>query len=157
MFAEPWSAKSPTTTPRGIRFSARAAEAFAWAVQETTRRYGSADVAWGDVHRVRIGRVDVPVGGCNGDIGCFRVLWYKDDPDGKRQAVGGDGWILAVEFGPQPRAMSVLAYGESPLADSPYHSDQATLFARGVLKPVAWSEAEIARQSIRRYRPGESP
>ncbi len=155
MYATPWSAAAPTSTPSGIRFPARAAEAFAWAVGETSRRYGRADVAWGDVHRVRRGGVDVPVGGCNGDIGCFRVLWYADDPDGKREAVGGDGWILAVEFGDQPTAFSVLAYGESPRDDSPFHSDQAEMFARGELKSVAWSDADIARQTVRRYRPGE--
>jgi acyl-homoserine-lactone acylase len=155
MYAQPWSATAPTSTPRGIRFPDRAVEAFSWAVREATQRYGRADVAWGDVHRVRVGGVDVPVGGCNGDIGCFRVLWYKDVPDGKREAVGGDGWILAVEFADQPRAYSVLAYGESPRPDSPFHSDQAAMFARGELKPVAWSDADIERQTIRRYRPGE--
>jgi acyl-homoserine-lactone acylase len=157
MYAQPWAASAPRSTPRGIRFSDRAVDAFTWAVHETAQRYGRADVAWGDVHRVRVGDVDVPVGGCNGDIGCFRVLWYKDDPDGKREAVGGDGWILAVEFGDQPRAYSVLAYGESQRADSPFHSDQAAMFARGELKPVAWSEAEIERQTVRRYRPGALP
>lgn len=156
MYAQPWSTSAPTATPRGIRFPARAAEAFAWATTETVRRYGSSDVAWGDVHRVRVGAVDVPVGGCNGDIGCFRVLWYKDDPDGKREAVGGDGWILAVEFGDQPRAYSVLAYGESPREDSPFHSDQAAMFARGELKPVVGSDKDIDAQTIRRYRPGET-
>jgi acyl-homoserine-lactone acylase len=69
--------------------------------------------------------------------------------------VGGDGWVLAVEFGDQPRAYSVLAYGESPRPDSPYFSDQAAMFARGELKPVAWSEADIAKQTVVRYRPGE--
>ena len=155
MFAQPWSAAAPTTTPRGLRSPAPAVAAFAWAVDETVTRYGRADVAWGEVHRVRIGDVDVPVGGCNGDIGCFRVLWYKDDPDGKRQAVGGDGWILAVEFGAEPRAYSVLAYGESPRPDSPFHSDQAAMFARGELKSVAWNERDIAKATVRTYHPGE--
>lgn len=155
MFAVPWDPKAPVKTPRGIKSLPRAVDAFAWAATETAKRYGRVDVAWGDVHRVRRGTVDVPVGGCSGDIGCFRVLQYRDDPDGKRQAVGGDGWVLAVEFGDQPRAYSVLAYGESPRPDSPYFSDQAAMFARGELKPVAWSEADIAKQTVVRYRPGE--
>ena len=104
-----------------------------------------------------MGTVDVPVGGCNGDIGCFRVLQYRDTQDGKREATGGDGWILAVEFGDQPRAFSVLAYGESPKPDSPFHSDQAAMFARGEVKPVAWSEKDIKRFTVRQYRPGISP
>lgn len=97
-----------------------------------TRRHGRADVAWGDVHRVRVGRVDAPVGGCPGALGCFRVLNFATDPDGRRSVVGGDGWVLAVEFGRRaPRAYSVLAYGQSPRPDSPYHHDQAAMFARG--------------------------
>jgi acyl-homoserine-lactone acylase len=155
MYAVQWSFDDPTSTPRGIRFPERAVEAFTWAVNDTRQRYGSVDVPWGDVHRVRVGDVDVPVGGCSGDIGCFRVLWYKDDPDGKRSVRGGDGWILGVEFGDQPRAVSVLAYGESPREDSPFHSDQAAMFARGEVKPVLWSEKDIEANTVKEYRPGE--
>ncbi len=154
MFAEPWSIERPVTTPRGIRDPARAVDALAWAVEETVRRYGAVDVAWGEVHRVRIGDVDVPVGGCSGALGCFRVLNFRTDPDGRRVVNGGDGWVLAVEFGDRPRAYSVLAYGQSALPDSPYYGDQAELFARGEMKRVALTEAEIAAQTIRRYRPG---
>jgi len=50
-----------------------------------------------------------------------------------------------------------LAYGESPRETSPYHADQAELFARGQLKPVAWSERDIEAQTIKKYRPGEMP
>jgi acyl-homoserine-lactone acylase len=155
-YAQPWRASAPTSTPRGLRSPSRAVEAFSWAVSEMTRRYGTFDVAWGEVHRVRRGNVDVPVGGCSSDLGCFRVLTYRDDPDGKRVATGSDGWILAVEFGDQPRAYSVLAYGESPRPESPFFSDQAAMFARGELKLVAWGEADIAAQTIRRYHPGEA-
>ncbi|MDQ4081146.1 MAG: penicillin acylase family protein, partial [Gemmatimonadota bacterium] len=154
MFAEPWRADAATTTPRGLKDARRAADAFAWAVEETVRRYGAHDVAWGDVHRVRVGAVDVPVGGCSGALGCFRVLNFRNDRDGKRTVAGGDGWVLAVEFTNTPRAYSVLAYGESPREDSPHHSDQAEMFARGEMKRVAFTEAAIEAQTIRRYRPG---
>jgi acyl-homoserine-lactone acylase len=157
MFAQPWTVAQPASTPRGIKLPARAAQAFAWAVDETTKRYGRYDVAWGDVYRVRSGTVDVPVGGCAGAMGCFRVLNFKTDPDGKRSAIGGDGWVLAVEFADQPRAYSVLAYGESPREDSPFHSDQAAMFARGELKKVAWLDKDIEASTIRRYRPGVEP
>lgn len=161
MYAEPWTPSAPNATPRGLRFATRAAESFAWAVTETNRRFGAYDVAWGDVHRVRMGKgttaVDVPVGGCAGDLGCFRVLAYRQDVDGKLVASGSDGWILAVEFGKdQPRAYSVLAYGESPFDESPYHSDQAAMFARGELKPVAWLAKDVDAQAVKRYRPGEA-
>ncbi len=154
-YAEPWTPAQPIATPRGLRDARRAAEAFSWAVDETKRRFGAFDVAWGDVHRVRRGPVDVPVGGCSSDLGCFRVLTYRATPDGKLEATGSDGWILAVEFGDQPRGYSVLAYGESPKPSSPYFSDQAENFSKGILKRIAWNEADIEAQTIRRYRPGE--
>lgn len=157
MFAQPWDVGSPATTPRGLKQPARAAAAFSWAVTETTRRFGDAAAAWGDVHRVRIGTVDVPVGGCSGLLGCFRVLNFRTESNGTRTAIGGDGWVLAVEFGDQPRAYSVLAYGESAREESPFHSDQAAMFARGEMKKVAWRDADIEAATIRRYRPGVAP
>src|SRR5262249_26567086 len=145
-FAKVWSATDPLNTPRGLADQARAVEAFTWAVAETARRYGSWDVAWGDVHRVRRGSVDVPVGGCASSLGCFRALAFTR---------GGDGWILAVEFGDVPRALSVLAYGESNRRDSPWFADQAEMFAKGELKKVAFTSADVEAQAVVRYRPGE--
>jgi acyl-homoserine-lactone acylase len=155
VFAHDWNVADPLRTPRGLADPARAAEAFTWAVGETARRHGRWDVAWGEVHRVRRGSVDVPVGGCSGQMGCFRVLNFLPDPDGKLSAGTGDGWVLAVEFGDIPRAYSVLAYGQSPQPASPWHSDQAAMFARGEMKKVAFTARAIDAQAVVRYRPGE--
>lgn len=154
-YARVWSTADPLNTPMGLADKARAVESFAWAVGETKRRYGSYDVAWGDVHRVRRGKVDVPVGGCSNDLGCFRVLSFARDTDGKLVANGGDGWVLAIEFGDTPRAFSVLAYGESRLSSSPYFDDQAAMFARGELKKVAFAAADVNAGAVVRFRPGE--
>ncbi|HSK20688.1 MAG TPA: penicillin acylase family protein [Longimicrobiales bacterium] len=154
LHAVEWDEAEPVTTPRGLADATRAAEAFAWAVPETARRFGSWDVAWGDVHRVRRGDVDAPVGGCAGALGCFRVLNFTTADDGRRVVNGGDGWVLAVEFDDEPRAYSILAYGQSPDPASPYHDDQAALFASNRMKRVLWSEADIERGTVLRYRPG---
>ncbi len=154
-YAKPWTASNPTGTPVGLSDKTKAADAFAWAVTETERRHGSWDVTWGEVHRVRRGNVDVPVGGCGNALGCFRILNFTRDPDGKLSANGGDGWVLAVEFTDVPKAYSVLAYGESPDSTSRWHADQAELFARGELKRVAFTEKDIDAQAVVRYRPGQ--
>lgn len=156
VFTEGWTPVKVTTTPRGIRRHDLAVEALGRAMMETKQAWGAIDVPWGDVHRVRRGNVDVPVGGCGNPTGCFRILNFASAPDGKRVANGGDGWVLAVEFGKQvPRAYSVLAYGQSPDSASAYHSDQAAMFARGELKPVRFTEADVTRFTVRKYRPGE--
>lgn len=154
-YAVEWNPEQPASTPYGIGDPEIAAEAFAWAVEEGTRRFGSWDVPWGEVHRIRAGDVDLPVGGCTGDLGCFRVLGYADAEDGKWAVRRGDGWVIAVEFGDPPRAYSVLVYGESPNPDSPYYYDQAELFSRNEMKLVAFTEEEIESQTVLRYRPGE--
>ncbi len=153
-YDEPWSPDTPVETPRGLGERGAAVVAFAWAVEETKRHWGTWDLAWGDVHRVRVGDVDVPVGGCTGELGCFRVLSYTEDDDGKLVADGGDGWILVVEFSPTPQAYSVLAYGQSNKEESPHYSDQAKMFAEGRMKRVAFTEADIRESLIRSYIPG---
>lgn len=154
-YANVWTADDPLTTPRGLADPKRAAESFAWAVDEVKKRYGSFDVEWGDVHRVRRGKVDMPVGGCGNDLGCFRIMTFERDKDGKFAAVGGDCWVLVVEFDVVPKAYSVLAYGQGRLPSSPYHDDQAEMFAKGELKRVAFTKADVDAQAIVRYRPGE--
>ena len=154
-WATPWDPARPLATPDGISDPARAAEAFAKAVASVKQRHGRVDPAWGEVVRVRRGNVDVPVMGCPGAYGCFRVLGLRPSGnDGTFEVAGGDGWVLAVEFGAEgPRARSILAYGESSLPDSPWYGDQAAMYARGELKPVRFSEREIAGDLVRSYRP----
>ena len=155
-FARIWNIADPFNTPSGLADKQRATESFTWAIDEVKRRYGSLDVTWGDVHRVRRGKTDVPVGGCGNDLGCFRILSFtRDNTDGKLTATSGDGWVLAVEFGDTPRAYSVLSYGQSRLTSSPYHADQAEMFAKGEMKKVAFTKADVDTQSIVRFRPGE--
>ena len=142
-------------TPRGLGDWEAAADAFEWAVGDMKSRFGSWDVAWGEVHRIRAGDKDIPVGGCASALGCFRVLGYVEDEDGKFKVYRGDGWVLAVEFSDPPRAYSILAYGNSNRETSPYFYDQAELFADDRMKPVAFTEEDIAADLVRRYHPGE--
>lgn len=155
LYAVEWREEDPLGTPRGLANLEHAVEAFADAVTETRERFGRLDVPWGDVHRVRRGAVDAPVAGCGGALGCIRVLNFSDAFDGRRVVNGGDGWVIAVEFGETPRAYSVLAYGQSPDPASPHHADQAEMFAAGRMKRVHWTEDEIEGALIERYRPGE--
>ena len=152
-FLVPWDPAEPLTTPRGLSDADRAVEALREAVEETREAYGNLDVAWGEVHRVQRGPVDVPVGGCSSRMGCFRVLAFEESESGIRVASRGDAWVLAVEFSDPPRAYSVLAYGQSSNEESPHYSDQAALFAGNKMKKVAFTEEEIQAQLVRAYRP----
>jgi len=154
LFAEPWTLDQPMSTPRGLADPARAVDAFRDAVVATRDRWGSVDVAWGAIHRARHGRLDLPVSGCDGLLGCFRVIWFTEDDDGRRRVRGGDGWLSAVEFGPEPRGYTVLAYGQSARPGSPWHEDQLADFVEHRMTPVAWTSSDIDREAVERYRPG---
>ena len=154
-YARPWDPLEPTTTPAGLDDPRLAAQAFAVAVNEATELYGSWDVAWGDVHRVRWGDVDAPVSGCPAFLGCFRHLAFEPDDDGLLRAYSGDAWILAVEFDSIPRAYTVLVFGQTGDSSSEHFDDQTEMFSRGELKPVSFTEDQIEADLMRRYRPGE--
>jgi acyl-homoserine-lactone acylase len=154
IFATPWSEKKPMSTPHGIGDTERAVTAFADAIEDTKEKYGDIAVAWGDVHRVRRGNVDLPVSGGGGRTGNFRALGFRQADDGKQIVSGGDSWIFAVEFGENLRAYSVVGYSQTSNEDSPHYNDQTVLYANDQMKRVAFTEAEIADQLLSSYRPG---
>ena len=154
-FAIPWDSEKPLKTPRGLADTEQAVEAFRRAIETLTEKYGTWDLAWGEVHRIRHGNLDLPASGGPGGLGCFRVLGFMEDEDGKQKVQRGDGWQLAIEFSDPPRAYSILAYGQSDHPDSPHHADQVQLFAESKMKKVAFTEADIQQDLIKRYRPGE--
>jgi len=154
-FAQPWEPLNPAKTPSGIADPVLALKHLEDAVRWARTTYGSERVAWGDVHRIRIGDLDLPATGAPGEYGLFRVMQFRPDAGGKRVATGGDGWVTAVEFSRPPRAYSILAYGQTGDLASRHSRDQARLFARHQFKPVWFSESEIKTNLARQYRPGD--
>ncbi|MEK7854912.1 MAG: penicillin acylase family protein, partial [Acidobacteriota bacterium] len=89
------------------------------------------------------------------ELGCFRIMGFTRDKDGKLAATSGDGWVFAVEFGDTPRAYSVLAYGQSRLPASPWFSNQAEMSAKGEMKKVAFTEKDVEAAAVLKFKPGE--
>jgi acyl-homoserine-lactone acylase len=156
LFAQPWSYDEPATTPYGLADPERAVKDFEWAVEETKKRHGHWNLPWGEVHRAVIGDLDVPISGCTGMVGCFKVIWFipHRDDETRREVRGGDGWVSAVEFGEVPRAYTILAYGQSNKEDSPHFNDQLVLFANNEMTPVFFTDEDVLNNTIREYRPG---
>ena len=162
-FAVPWDPREPVTTPRGLGDPVAALEVLERAVLDLRQQYGSERVAWGDVNRFRFGNIDLPGDGSSGRHGLVRVVGFDAAADGTRVAghVGpdqplagsGDGWILLVHFTRPVMAWSVLAYGQTTDLNSPHSRDQIRLFANHDLRPVWFTEEQIAANLERRYEP----
>jgi acyl-homoserine-lactone acylase len=163
LFAVPWDSAAPMATPRGLANREAALAALEHAVADVRSHYGDERIAWGDVHRFRIGSLDLPGDGTGGAQGVFRVVRFDPAADGTRVAghvadgrplAGfGDAWVLLVHFTRPVTAWSVLAYGQTTDLDSPHSRDQIQLFANHELRPVWFSEEAIAANLERRYRP----
>ena len=144
LYAVPWNEQSPRATPDGLADTATAVAALGAAADSISRRYGSTDVAWGAVYRVRRDGLDFAGSGADGQYGVFRVLGYSSkEPDGKFRATGGTSWVAAIEFARPLHAASLIGYGNASRAGSPHRTDQLALFARKELKPVWRTRAEI--------------
>jgi acyl-homoserine-lactone acylase len=148
-----WNERHPASTPHGIGDQEQALSALAAAATELKQKYGSLDVAWGDIHRLRRGNLDAPVGGLTDDFGAFRIVGYAPDKDGKFVAMGGDSYVLAVEFTSPPTAYSIVAYSQTDDPKSPHHNDQSRLFADEKWKRAWFTEEDIKKNLERSYNP----
>jgi acyl-homoserine-lactone acylase len=151
LYAAPWSEQSPRSTPDGLADAAAAVAALGAAADTLEARYGSADLAWGSVYRLRRDGLDYAASGAGGQYGVFRVLEYsRREPDGKFSANGGTSWVAAIEFARPLHAASLIGYGNASRAGSPHRTDQLALFARKELKPVWRNRAEIEKHLEKR-------
>ena len=165
-YSEPWDAKRPAQTPRGIADAGAALKHLAEAVTWARATHGAADVAWGEVNRYRLGDIDLPGEGASGALGAYRVQVFDPPAAGDakvriagwgaadRQLVGGsDAWVLLVHFTRPVQAFSVMAYGQTTDRSSPHSRDQIQIFANRDLRPVWFTDAEVAAHTEREYRP----
>jgi acyl-homoserine-lactone acylase len=143
IFSIPWSENSPRTTPDGLKNPASAAKALQIAAAKVAKAYGKLDIAWGEVFRVRSGKLDLPANGGDGDQGIFRVLNFAPSTNERFQAVAGDSYVAAIEFSQPVKAMALLSYGNATQPGSPHITDQLQLFAHKQLRPVWRTRKEV--------------
>jgi acyl-homoserine-lactone acylase len=149
-FAEPWSDVRPLTTPDGLADTSAALAALASAARTVITNYGTLDVPWGDVYRLREDSLDLPGNGASGAYGVFSVVDYQPAGANRYRAVGGDSYEAVIEFSAPVRAMSLVASGNASRTGSPHRTDQLPLFARKQFKPVWRTLAEIEAHLERR-------
>lgn len=117
--------------------------------------FGRLDPEWGQVNRLRRGGVDLPI---DGGPDTLRAVYGQPGKDGRLTAVAGDTFIMFVTWDRmgQLSSESIHQSGTATLdAASPHYADQAPLFAAMRLKPVLFTEAQLAGAITETYRPGQ--
>ncbi|MEH2191318.1 MAG: acylase [Nostoc sp.] len=142
-FSKPWSENSPRTTPDGLANPESAVATLEAVAAKIEKTYGALDVPWGKVFRLRLGDLDLPSNGGDGNMGIFRALYFAPGENGQFQAVGGDSYVAAIEFSNPVRAMALTSYGNATQPKSPHISDQLQMFANKKLRFVWRDRSDI--------------
>jgi penicillin amidase len=139
---------------------------------DLTKAHGTWKVAWGEINRLqrihgsqidmqghgafRDDQPSLPVAGAPGPLGVvFNFYALPQEGQKRRYGVAGHSFVAAVELAEQPKAMTILQFGQSGDPTSPHWFDQAALYAKKQFKPSWYSRADIDSHSERRYHPGE--
>lgn len=143
MYAIPWDRKQPVSTPDGLKNEQQAVALLIKAANETEKKYGSMDISWGDVYRLRMNGIDLPASGGWQQQGIFMSLTYTEDKDNKYHADGGETFIAVTEFSNPVRARVLLGYGNATQPGSKHIGDQLQLLSQKKLRPAWLSRKDV--------------
>jgi penicillin amidase/acyl-homoserine-lactone acylase len=117
--------------------------------------FGRLDPVWGQVNRMRRGKLDLPI---DGGPDTFRAVEGDRQPDGTLTAVGGDTFIMFVSWDKDGKlhSESIHQFGSNTShPDSRHYADQVPLFVAMKTKPVRFTAEELAGHVEADYRPGD--
>ena len=127
----------------------RLESAVAWSM----KHYGTLNVKWGEILRLKRGQTDLPLSG-GPDV--LRAIYSKKEGD-NRIAIAGDCYFQIVEWDQEGNvsAESIHQFGAATLDSSSQHyDDQAHLFASHKMKPVLMNLDDIKLNLEKMYKPG---
>jgi penicillin amidase/acyl-homoserine-lactone acylase len=116
-------------------------------------RFGRIDPAWGEVNRIRRGKLDLPI---DGGPDVYRAVYGRPDPDGRLRALAGDTFVMFVSWDRAGRlsSKSIHQFGSATMDEtSPHYADQTPLFVAMKTKPVWFTEAQLKGHVAKDYRP----
>jgi acyl-homoserine-lactone acylase len=143
MFEVPWSPDDPVATPRGLKDQKQAVELLVKASENVKKKYGSLDIAWGEVNRFRMNGLDYPANGGPDQYGIFRTIYFADDNDNKKHAIAGDTYVAITEFGEKVKAQVLLSYGNATQPGNKHVGDQLKMLFEKKLRPALLDRADI--------------
>ena len=147
LFSKPWNPENPLETPTALADINTAVAVLEGIAAQVKLLYGSLDIAWGEVVRMRVGEQDVPARGAPGKLGSFQVLGIQATPDKKFQVISGDSFMMAVEFSDPIQAQGLMVYGNATQPNSPHLGDQLSLYGQGKMRPI-WRDRSIVEQHL---------
>jgi len=131
--------------------------AFRSAVDYLVQHYGRIDPTWGEVNRLKRGKIDIPIDGAP-DI--MRAIYPAGfGVDGTLTAVAGDTWIALAEWGSDGsfNADVIHQFGSaSTVPTSPHYADQVEMFATHKWRKALRDKAEIKNHATREYTPTDA-
>lgn len=143
MFKVQWDIENPVATPDGLKDEKEAARLLSEAASEVLSKYGSLDIAWGDVNRFRMNGFDYPANDGPDKYGIFRTLFFIQDGDNKNRQIAGETYFAVTEFGKKVRASVMLSYGNATQKDNRHAGDQLLLLSEKKLRPALLEKKEI--------------
>jgi penicillin amidase/acyl-homoserine-lactone acylase len=123
------------------------------AMRVLRENFGKLDPEWGEVNRIRRGKVDLAI---DGGADTYRSVWGRPQKDGTLTADAGDTLIMFVQWDAKGvlSSQSVHQFGSATLdKTSPHYADQTPMFVKMQTKPVLFTEAQLKGHVTRDYAP----
>jgi len=130
-------------------------EALRHAINTLKTHFGRIDPEWGQVNRIRRGKLDLPI---DGGPDTYRAVYGVPQPDGILNAAAGDTFIMFVTWDKAGALSSdsINQFGSATSdSNSPHYADQTPLFVAMKTKPVLFTQGQLAGNLEADYHPGD--